>query len=97
VPCSGRYSAGAANLPAHPLSVRRLLVFSLTSFMNRRRIVSVEAVLVRIAVAYYCSAINSQRIGRVRPVSIPATGPPHRQGRYSLHLSMDHHRPRARQ
>jgi hypothetical protein len=38
--------------------------------MNRRRIASVDAVRVRIAVAYliirsYCSAIRSQRIGRV--------------------------------
>ena len=40
------------------------------AFMNRRRIASVDAVPVRKAVAYliiwsYCSAMRSQRIGRV--------------------------------
>ena len=40
------------------------------ALVNRRRIASVEAVPVRIAVAYliiwsYCSAMRSQRIGRV--------------------------------
>jgi hypothetical protein len=58
--------------------------------MNRRRIASVEAVPTRMAVAYltiwsYCSAIRSQRIGRVSAGTRPgqASGSA-AAGRYSL-------------